>query len=75
MNDAWKGYFIQPNELEEIRKLWGTYTAPRIPREAEDSIGAIVARHGQVLVSPAHTEGGVEKPNEQLDAKKSEPEH
>jgi hypothetical protein len=41
----WKGYFIQPDELEEIRKLWEEKGMPRIPDEAEDAIIEMLCKH------------------------------
>jgi hypothetical protein len=52
--DAWKGYFIQPEELCEIHELWLKHTAPRIPPEAEDRIVAILGKRGKLHVTHHH---------------------
>jgi hypothetical protein len=76
--DQWKGYFIQPDELHEIRELWLTHTAPKIPPEAEDKIVAILGKRGKLHVTQDHMVRRVQSSIEQtkqLGAQKSEPEH
>lgn len=41
----WRGYFIQPDEIDEIRRLWDESGAPRMSDKAEDAIVSIVAKH------------------------------
>jgi hypothetical protein len=67
--DSWKGYFIQPDELDEIRKLWLTHTAPRIPPQAEDRIVAILGKHGKLHVTQDHmarrVQNAIQKPEQE----------
>jgi len=43
----WKGYFIKPVELDEIRTIWEKTGAPRMTEDAEDAVIGIVAKHQQ----------------------------
>lgn len=52
--ERWKGYFIQPDELDDLRRLCLTYTAPTIPPEAEDKIVAMLAKRGKLHVTQDH---------------------
>jgi hypothetical protein len=76
-NEAWKGYFIQPAELDEIRELWLKHTAPRIPPEAEDRIVAILVKHGKLHITQDHMWRCIQNAGEQTErsgTQKSEPE-
>jgi hypothetical protein len=72
----WKGYFIQPEEIDQIYELWRKHTASRIPAEAEDKIVNILAKRGSLHVSQNHMVRRVQNSIEQtkeLDAQESEP--
>jgi hypothetical protein len=76
VKDAWNGYFIQPEELREIRELWLTHDAPQIPPGAEDRIVAILAKRGKLHVTQDHMARRVQDSIErakQADHHRSEP--
>ena len=51
----WRGYFIQPDEIEKIREIWKSGGAPRMPRDAEDALVSIIGKHqGSQHVSIDH---------------------
>jgi hypothetical protein len=41
----WRGYFIQPDDMREIRKAWGKHGAPRMPTSAEIKIVSILGKY------------------------------
>jgi hypothetical protein len=41
----WRGYFIQPDEVEQIRRLWKRSSAPRMPHVAENVVVSIIGKH------------------------------
>jgi hypothetical protein len=73
----WKGYFIQPSELDVLRELCLTYTDPTIPPEAEDKIVAMLAQRGKLRVTQDYmtrrVQGSIEQ-RKQSGAQTSEPE-
>jgi hypothetical protein len=76
-DQRWKGYFIQPDEMDELRSLWQTHTPQVVPPEAEDRIVAMLATRGSVRVTPNHMVRGVQGAIEQTrqsGAQTSEPE-
>lgn len=48
----WRGYFIQPAEIAEIRAVWDSGGAPRMTDEAEDVVVRILGRYGPQHVRP-----------------------
>lgn len=50
----WRGYFIQPSELAEIRAVWDASGAPRMTDDAEDILVRVLSRHGPQHVRPQH---------------------
>jgi hypothetical protein len=57
-----RGYYIELHELEQIRKMWESQGAPRMPDGAEDLIVTIVARHQKAQeVSLGHMARNVQK--------------
>ncbi len=63
--ERWKGYFIQFDELDEIREIWLAQAAPRIPAGIEERIANIVERCSK-------HQSSIEQPK-QLTAQKLEP--
>jgi hypothetical protein len=51
----WKGYFIQPDELEQIRTLWEKTGVPRMSDQAEDTIVDMLRKHGPLKLSSEYT--------------------
>jgi hypothetical protein len=49
--DKWKGYFIQPNEIDQLRELCRNYVEPTIPAEAEDVITQMLGNRGKLRVT------------------------
>jgi len=69
------GYYLQSNELNEIRELWEKDGAPRMRDGAEDTIVSIIARHQKSQhVSINHMVRNVNKAIKQSVSEKSEPE-
>lgn len=62
---AWKGFFIQPSEVDEIRELWLRHTPTRIPPEAEERIVAIIGKHGNLRVTQDYMVRSVQRDIEQ----------
>jgi len=61
-SSQFKGYYIQPDELEKLRKVWEASGMPRMTEEAEDLIAAIVSDHqGSAHVSMEHMARNVNK--------------
>jgi len=69
-SDQWNGYFVQMDEIEEIRQLWKKYTTSVIPPEAEDKIVTILGKRGKLHVSQDHM---VRRINDSLDYQKRGP--
>jgi hypothetical protein len=42
---GWSGYFIQPHEIEMLRKMWDDDGAPRMPSGAESKIVEMLQQH------------------------------
>ena len=42
---GWSGYYIQPDQIEELRKMWDEHGSPRMPPDAESRIVAMLQQH------------------------------
>jgi len=61
----WRGYFIQPDEIVQIRAVWDASGAPRMTDEAEDILVKILSRHGPQHVRHEHMVRNVNRAIEQ----------
>ena len=74
----WRGYFIQPSEVDDIRAIWSENYALKISPRIEDAMVEIIAKHQKSqVVTEDHTFRKINEAYEQeatrLASQKSEP--
>jgi hypothetical protein len=70
--DGWKGYFIQPNEIAQLRELCRNYVEPTIPPDAEDAIIGMLGSRGKQHVTQGSMVRAVQRSIEQSQQSESQ---